>query len=71
MATSAMPTLFVDLHLILSLLQISSLLPLDLGLIVRYPRSKELTYVEEELASSPIRKRKAPSAAEDAGPSHE
>jgi hypothetical protein len=51
-------------------LQISTLLPSNLGPVIRYPRSKELTDDEEEQASSPIRKRKDPAAAEDAGPSH-
>jgi hypothetical protein len=52
-------------------LQISTLPTSELSPIVRYPRPKELTDDEEELTSSPIHKRKAPSASEDAGSSHE
>jgi hypothetical protein len=59
------------LYFILSFLQISSLPPSELGPIVCYPRLKELTDDEEEPASSPTKKRKAPSTMEDAEPSHE
>jgi hypothetical protein len=52
-------------------LQISTLPASELSPIVRYLRPKELTDDEEELTSSPIHKRKAPLAMEDAGPSHE
>jgi hypothetical protein len=39
--------------------------------IFRYPRPKELTDDEEESDSWPIKKCKAPSAAEDTGPTHD
>jgi hypothetical protein len=52
--------LFEILYLILFSLQIFTLPPLELGPIVCYPRLKELTDDEEEPASSPIKKRKAP-----------
>jgi hypothetical protein len=42
--------------------------PSELGLIVRYPRPKELTDDEEETSSSPKRRESSP-VAEDAGPS--
>jgi hypothetical protein len=63
---------FLRVLLILIFLQISTLLPTDLGLIVHYPRPKELTDDEDEdPVSSPIKKCKASSAAEDVGPSRE
>jgi hypothetical protein len=52
-------------------LAISTLPASELGPFVRFPWLKEITYDEEEPSSSPIKKCKAPSITEDAGPSHE
>jgi hypothetical protein len=51
-------------------LQISTLPPSELGLIVRYTRPEELTDDEEESSPSPKRCKDSP-IAEDAGPSQE
>jgi hypothetical protein len=63
--------LFLQICALLSFLQISTLPTLELSPIVRYLWPKELTDDEDDLTSSPIHKRKDPSATEDAGPSHE